>query len=212
VDERAIVSLPKVSSTIRARTAHVRSASLSLWLTRLVLIAVTGGSLLPTLYILAISFKGGESLYTSTLIPQTFTLENYSRLLAESKFSLWVRNSLILGIGAGLLSLLCATFGGYAFSRFHFRGRRHGILLLFIVQMLPSTVSIVAIFRMLHLAGLINITVPLVVSSVSSGNGGGTPERRAGAGAASGTRRGCRLGCGWPSRRAGRGADAFRGR
>jgi len=156
VDERAIVSLPKVSSPSRARTARVRSASLSLWLTRLVLIAVPGGSLLPTPYSLALSFNGGESQYTSTLIPQTFTLENYSRLLNESKFSLWVRNSLILGIGAGILSLLCATFGGYAFSRFHFRGRRHGILLLFIVQMLPSTVSIVAIFRMLHLAGLIN--------------------------------------------------------
>lgn len=155
IDDRLVASDHLLIPPVRLRL-HLSTDSLGLWASRLLLIGITLATLLPTLYVVAVSLKGGESLYTSTLIPKTFTTDNYERVLRETKFLLWVRNSLILGAGSGLLSLATATFAAYAFSRFHFRGRRYGILLLLIVQMLPSTVSIVAIFRMLYVVGLIN--------------------------------------------------------
>ena len=54
-----------------------------------------------------------------------------------------------------------------------------------------------------------SITVPFLVSG---GVGDDTPGRFSAGDDASGTRQGCRLACGWPSRRAGRGAAAVRGR
>lgn len=162
VSSRSITPLPPVQSS--ARTApRSRVLPIGLWVTRLVLLLATSASLIPTLYILSISFKGGESLFADSLLPQVLTTANYTRLLSGSDFLLWVRNSLILGGGSGALSLVSATFAGYAFSRFHFRGRRHGILLLLVVQMLPTTVSIVAIFRMLILIGLTNTLEGLIL-------------------------------------------------
>ena len=41
-----------------------------------------------------------------------------------------------------LISVMLATFAGYAFSRLNFAGRRYGILILLIIQMLPTVGSL----------------------------------------------------------------------
>jgi arabinogalactan oligomer/maltooligosaccharide transport system permease protein len=136
---------------------------INLWATRIVLIIITLASLFPTMYVLMISFKAGESLYTSSLIPKQFTIDNYNRLFTQSKFLLWMRNSLIIGVSSALISTLIATLAGYSFSRFRFPGRRYGILILLIVQMLPTSVSLVALFRMLYVMHLLNKLEGLIV-------------------------------------------------
>jgi arabinogalactan oligomer/maltooligosaccharide transport system permease protein len=137
--------------------------ALALWGTRIVLIIVCLLSLFPTLYVIMYSFKGGgNSLYSPTLIPQQLTLGNYERLLA-GQFPLWVRNSLILGTASATISVLFATFAGYAFSRLKFAGRRYGILLLLVIQMLPTVGSLVAIFRGFQAFGLLNSHLGIIL-------------------------------------------------
>jgi arabinogalactan oligomer/maltooligosaccharide transport system permease protein len=137
--------------------------ALSLWAMRILLIIICLVSLFPTLYVVLYSLKGGgNSLYSPTLIPQVLTLDNYSNLL-RTKFPLWVRNSLILGAASATLSVMFATFAGYAFSRLKFPGRRYGILILLIVQMLPTVGSMVAIFRGFQIFGLLNSLTGLIL-------------------------------------------------
>lgn len=126
------------------------------WAVRAAAITVTALTLLPTLYVLAVSFKGGEAFYTSSLVPKQFTLDNYVRLLTTTRFPLWAVNSLLLGMVGAAASTIIATFAGYAFSRLRFRGRRYGILALLLVQMLPTSVSMVAIYRILLTVGMLN--------------------------------------------------------
>ncbi|NJM09046.1 ABC transporter permease subunit [Candidatus Gracilibacteria bacterium] len=74
-----------------------------------------------------------------------------------------MRNSLILGVFSATISVLLATFAGYAFSRLKFAGRRYGILLLLIIQMLPTVGSMVAIFRGFQFLGLLNTHLGLIL-------------------------------------------------
>ena len=137
--------------------------ALGLWAIRIVLIVACLVSLFPTLYVVMYSVKGGgNSLYSPTLIPQQLTLANYQKLLS-SQFPLWVRNSLILGGFSAALSVMLATFAGYAFSRLNFAGRRYGILILLIIQMLPTVGSMVAIFRAFQRVNLLNSLVGLIL-------------------------------------------------
>lgn len=137
--------------------------ALGLWAVRIALIVITLVSLFPTMYVVLYSLKGGgNSLYSPTLIPQKLTLENYTKLLS-SQFPLWVRNSLILGGVSAAVSVMLATFAGYAFSRLNFAGRRYGILILLIIQMLPTVGSLVAIFRGFQMLRLLNTLTGLIL-------------------------------------------------
>ena len=143
-------------------SARARQA-VEVWVIRLVIWAVLALSLFPTLYVVMFSIKGdGSSLYSRTLIPAVVTLDNYRNLL-DGNFPTWVRNSLILGISSGLLTVIFATLAGYAFSRMRFPGRRYGILVLLVIQMLPVNMAAVAYYRMLQVVGLSNTQLGLIL-------------------------------------------------
>jgi len=153
---------PVQAAVPRPRVAGKRRGGPEVWIIRIVLIILTLASLFPTLYIVMYSLKKGEALYSPTLIPREFTFANYQKLLSGN-FPLWVRNSLFIGLVSAAISVLMASMGGYAFSRFKFRGRKYGILMLLIVQMLPATLAIVAIFRMFQVVGLLNKITGLIL-------------------------------------------------
>ncbi len=137
--------------------------TIEVWLIRLVIWAILIAVLFPVFYVMIYSLKGGGSaLYSTTLIPEVLTLDNYRNLL-DGSFPLWVRNSVILGVASGFLTVLFATFAGFAFSRMRFPGRRYGILTLLVIQMLPVTMSIVAYYRMLQLVNLLNTLIGIIL-------------------------------------------------
>lgn len=135
------------------------------WIIRLIIWAVIVLAMFPVFYVVIFSIKGGgSSLYSKEIIPAVTTLENYRKLLAlDGNFLKWVRNSLILGVSSGALTVIFATFAGYAFSRMTFPGRRYGILILLIIQMLPVNMAAVAYYRMLQLIGLTNTLTGLIL-------------------------------------------------
>lgn len=138
--------------------------ALEVWIIRVVLIVITLVSLFPSIYVVLYSFKGGgSSLFSSTFIPQKLTLSNYTKLL-NGNFPYWVRNSLFIGVFAGAIAVLLASFAGYAFSRMRFRGRKYGILGLLIIQMLPTgLVALPALFRIYQTVGLLNSLFGLIL-------------------------------------------------
>ncbi|MDQ4099442.1 MAG: sugar ABC transporter permease [Chloroflexota bacterium] len=137
--------------------------TIEVWLIRLVIWAILIAVLFPVFYVMIYSLKGGGSaLYSTTLIPEVLTLDNYRNLL-DGSFPLWVRNSVILGVASGFLTVLFATFAGFAFSRMRFPGRRYGILTLLVIQMLPVTMSIVAYYRMLQITNLLNTRTGIIL-------------------------------------------------
>ncbi len=160
IPPKALVTTPR--SDAWHESVKVRQ-SIEVWLIRVLIWAILALVLFPVVYVVLYSLKGGGSaLFSTTFIPEVLTFDNY-RTLMDGSFPDWVVNSLILGLASGFLTVLFATFAGYAFSRMRFPGRRYGILVLLVIQMLPMTMAIVAYYRMLQLVNLTNTRLGIIL-------------------------------------------------
>ncbi len=112
-------------------------------------------SIFPVLWAVSASLNPTGTLATQTLIPKNPGLENYRTLLTSDQFPfwLWFGNSFKVAAITSLLSLSITTMAGYAFSRFRFRGRQTMIKSIFLLQVFPSLLALVAIFLMISQIG-----------------------------------------------------------
>ena len=55
-----------------------------------------------------------------------------------------------------VLSLVSVSFTAYAFSRFRFAGRKNGLVLFLLLQMIPQFSALIAIFVLAQMLGMIN--------------------------------------------------------
>jgi len=153
---------PAVSSTAFLSSKRTRQ-TIEVWIIRIVILAILALTLFPVVYVVLYSLKGGgPSLYSKTFIPESLTLNNYRNLL-EGNFLTWVKNSLIIGVSSAVITTMFATFAAYAFSRMRFPGRRYGILILLVIQLLPVNLALVAYFRMLQIVGLLDTRIGMVL-------------------------------------------------
>ncbi len=91
------------------------------------------------------------------------SLQSYLTLFAETDFLLWARNSLLISLLVTLTGVVFASTGGYALSRFKFRGREFGMTALLTTQMFPATMLLLPFFILLSYLGLINSYIGLIV-------------------------------------------------
>ena len=79
----------------------------------------------------------------------------YGRFRNESinPFVMWMWNSVKLAAITSILSVTISAMGAYAFSRFRFRGRRNLMLTVFLVQVFPNSLTIVATFLLVQAIG-----------------------------------------------------------
>ena len=91
------------------------------------------------------------------------SLKSYLTLLSETDFLLWARNSLLISLLVTLTGVVFASTGGYALSRFKFKGREFGMTALLTTQMFPATMLLLPFFILLSYLGLINSYIGLIV-------------------------------------------------
>jgi len=128
-------------------------------------------TLLPVWWVLVASFSVGSSAYSASLWPAHFTFANY-RDIFQGYFARWLINSLFVSLTTAVISVLITALAAYAFSRMRFFGRRLGIVVIFIIQMFPASMYLVAIYSILsdiHLEGTLTGLV-LVYSGAQAFN------------------------------------------
>ena len=91
------------------------------------------------------------------------SLKSYFTLFSETDFLLWARNSLLISLLVTLTGVVFASTGGYALSRFKFRGREFGMTALLTTQMFPATMLLLPFYILLSYLGLINSYIGLIV-------------------------------------------------
>ena len=91
------------------------------------------------------------------------SLKSYLALFAETDFLLWAKNSLLISLLVTLTGVVFASTGGYALSRFKFKGREFGMTALLTTQMFPATMLLLPFFILLSYLGLINSYLGLIV-------------------------------------------------
>lgn len=141
-----------------AKTTNMRPlANLSMEFLRWTVILVAlFFALFPVVWIISASFNTNGSMVSQTLIPEGVTsfnelTVNYRELFNNEQipFWLWMRNSIIISVTSTILILFITAMSAYAFSRFRFRGRRNLLLSIFLIQVFPNILAMVALYLML---------------------------------------------------------------
>lgn len=153
------VIVPRARAPARvARPRLPRYRRMGLLATRIIVIVVVLLVLLPGAFVVSSSFAPGNA-FASTLIPRHFTWANYRDLLEVQPFLSWEKNSILVSAVPALVNVCITALAAFGFSRLRFWGRRYGVLVLFLIQLFPATMSFVAIYRIIVAVGLIN-TLP----------------------------------------------------
>ena len=77
-----------------------------------------------------------------------FSLKHFEFLFTETKYLLWVKNTLVIAIATATLTILIVSFTGYAYSRFRFKGRKASLMAIMLIQTIPSFAGITAYYTM----------------------------------------------------------------
>ena len=121
--------------------------------------------LFPFLMVVSISFREGN-FTTGALLPENPTLEHWwlafgldyvrgDGTVVEPPYPvlLWMWNSVKIGLIAGVGVLALATVSAYAFSRVRIRGKGAMLDALFVIQLFPTTLALVAVFAIFDALG-----------------------------------------------------------
>lgn len=120
---------------------------------------------LPYLWMLSNSFKTTKEtlIDSSHLLPQEFTLDGYKKVLTESPFFSWLKNSLIVTGTNTIIVLFTSSLVGYIFSRFQFKGKQFFFMLLLFTMMVPAQVTMITTFILIDSIGLYDSIFALIV-------------------------------------------------
>jgi multiple sugar transport system permease protein len=103
-------------------------------------------------------------VFPPSFFPRNPTLSNIQRILNMKRFVRYLFNSFFVSAVTTLLSMVLATLGGYALSRFAFPGRRIFSQLILFVYMFPGVLLVIPLFLMLYSIGLVDTYASLILS------------------------------------------------
>lgn len=120
----------------------------------------------PLFWMIVTSLKPGFELFRRppTMLPETVTFEHYWRLLSETPFLLYFRNSVILASATTFVVVSIGTIGAYSLVRFRYRGRESLAFLVLFTYLLPSVVLIIPLYLFMVKLGLSNTITSLVIA------------------------------------------------
>lgn len=128
-------------------TSRQIKGSLVLYYVVLVILALV--AVFPIFLMFLTSFKLQVDILSSKpswiFIP---TLDNYETIFTRLKFSRYLVNSIITGVGATVLTLLTAGMAAYALARMRFPGRGLLANTTLIIRMVPPAVLAIPIFAL----------------------------------------------------------------
>ena len=128
----------------------------------LVLLAVW--TILPVAMTLSVSFKSRAAVFSEPgLIPSAPTLDGYRSVLERQGFQDAFINSMVVGIGTALLTLVIAVPAAYAFARYRFRGRHLLLLFTLLPRLIPGLGLMVPLYRLAVTLGAIDKLLTLIV-------------------------------------------------
>jgi len=151
--------------------ADVRKAStvwkITIWS---VIAATIVWCIFPFYWMLSTSVKTDLGVYRipPELWPTEFTLANFEKLFAyNSMIPRFFWNSLATAIGTVLVTVVLASFAGYALSRLRFRFRYNILIAILVTQMFPMVVLLIPLYILYAKVELLNTWTGLILAYTS---------------------------------------------
>ncbi|MDT9349850.1 ABC transporter permease subunit [Clostridium perfringens] len=160
-----IVTTSELKYERKLRPAERRMA----WISRIFIWFMLLVVLFPVFAVVSASMAKGEVFTQTTLIPSAWTLENYAKVLTETNFLIWVKNSLIICVVVSVIQLLLTVPMAFAFSRLKFWGRKNGLMMLLLLQMFPAAMSLPAILALTYRLDGMDHIITLIIIQAGAG-------------------------------------------
>jgi multiple sugar transport system permease protein len=136
-----------------------------LFLDIIVYVVLTLGSVImigPFLWMVSTAFKLPADQFTRTLIPPTWTLQNFRDLLAvDINFPTLFFNSTYISFLIVIGQMLTCAMAAFCFAVVKFKGRNLLFTLLLLTLMIPTQVTLIPNFIIFKFFGLVGTSVPL---------------------------------------------------
>lgn len=142
---------PPLSRTFRKMLSGIPLLLLAIW------------TFIPFLVTLSVSFKTRVETFSDLgLIPNDPTWNAYSEVLRDENFTNAFVNSVIVGIGTTIVTIMISLPAAYAFARFNFRGRHFLLLFTLLPRLVPSIGVLVPIYRLAVSTGMLDKRITLI--------------------------------------------------
>lgn len=102
-----------------------------------------------------------------TMIPHSFTLQHFEKLLQASDFPVYLLNSVIVAVFSTAFTVLLALPAAYAFFRMEFPGRNTLYRTILLAYAFPGVVVLIPLYGLFAKVGLIDSPVALVIVNVA---------------------------------------------
>ena len=121
--------------------------------------------LAPYFWMLSNSFKSTKEilLEPNHLLPEQFTLESYRKVLFDSLFFTWFKNSAIVSITDTVVILFSSSIIGFVLSKYKFRMNKPFFALVLAPMMGPVTAVIIPNFMLISSLGWYDRIISLIV-------------------------------------------------
>jgi multiple sugar transport system permease protein len=151
----------------------MKTRSLRMLVLNALLAGLAALTLFPLAWMVSASLMapGEASAFPPPLLPRAASLDNYRTLFAadgHSGIGRQALNSLLVSIGATLLSLAFNLSAGYAFAKLRFTGRDRLFRSLLGALVVPAQVTMMPLFLMLKEMGLVNTVAGVLVPWLAS--------------------------------------------
>jgi multiple sugar transport system permease protein len=120
----------------------------------------------PLLWMIDTSIKPQTELFRipPSILPSRVTFEHYWRLLSETPFPLYFRNSVVIAVGTTIIVTAIGALGAYSLTRFSYPGRERLAQMVLFTYLLPSVVLVIPLYLLLARLGLGNTLFSLVIA------------------------------------------------
>jgi ABC-type glycerol-3-phosphate transport system permease component len=119
----------------------------------------------PLVWMISASFKPLNEIYAypPTIIPQNFTLANFTRLVTDWPFGTWYLNSLLVALLVTIAVLFFTSLAGFGFAKYQFMGSKILFIMLLGSTMIPFQLILVPLFIFMSQLSWTNSYFALVV-------------------------------------------------
>ena len=125
-------------------------------------------AIFPFYHMTLTSLKTDRELYDRASVPlvisQGPTLEHYQKLLWESAFLTWTKNSLVVTMIATAISVVIGTIAAYALARLKFVGVGAFGTGIFVTYLVPTSLLFLPLAQVVHWVGLADSKWSLVLT------------------------------------------------
>jgi multiple sugar transport system permease protein len=125
-------------------------------------------ALFPFYHMTLTSLKTDRELYDRAAVPllirQGPTVEHYQKLLFETGFPTWIKNSLLVTMLATTVSVVIGTIAAYALARLKFFGVGPFGTGIFVTYLVPTSLLFLPLAQVVHWLGLADSKWALVVT------------------------------------------------